>query len=164
MAGKKSVNHDDDAAAIKVLQRLARAGEGASVTAADVRVVAQAIDRWAAAGIGDGAVDLTEKDILFEALMARIDGWQRHRAGSRVFLAAVMRDPCLWSVAGPMMAAAMGRVAVLVGGKPGDPIKTLLIAGCYLAALRVWMNDNTPDCAATMHELDRRLGQMAIVS
>lgn len=109
------------------------------------------------------------KDQLFEVLMARFDILQADRAGYTALIDGVFADPCAVTASARPLLASMARVVRAARGqglgatnrRVFDTPKVIIISIVYLAVLRVWLNDQSPDLTATMAALDRRLGQAA---
>ncbi len=103
------------------------------------------------------------RDRLFDVLMRRFDALKPHREalGNIVFDQA--RDPvsalCGLGRLERSMAAMLEAARLSAGGLRGLlRAKTLGLA--YLAALRVFLRDDSADLAATMAALDRSLGRL----
>ena len=101
------------------------------------------------------------RDRLFDVLMRRFDALGPHRAalGNIVFDQA--RDPlsafCSLCQLRASLACMLEAAQLSAEGLRGAVrIKALGLA--YLATLRVWLRDETPDRAVTMAALDRQLG------
>ncbi len=98
-------------------------------------------------------------DRLFDMLMRRIDVLEPFRPGLRVLarngiaiMAAPAMAPGLFRSMGWMLeAAGLGR-----GGMVGV-LQRRGLATVWLATLRVWLEDDSPDRSATMAALDRNL-------
>jgi AcrR family transcriptional regulator len=118
------------------------------------------IDEAALAGCEAGDIDQPLKDRLFDILMRRFDAMGPHRAALRVIARDLSRDPggavraaCGLTCSMKTMLEASG---VATGGVSGL-IQVKGMAAIYLAAMRIWFNDESDDHAATMAALDRRL-------
>ena len=118
------------------------------------------IDEAALAGCEAGDIDQPLKDRLFDILMRRFDAMGPHRAALRVIARDLSRDPggavraaCGLTCSMKTMLEASG---VATGGISGL-IQVKGMAAIYLAAMRIWFNDESDDHAATMAALDRRL-------
>ena len=112
--------------------------------------------------VGTPAADAV-KDRLFEAVMARFDALAPHKPAIRALMRELPADPAAlagflhhglrrgldWTLA----------AAGLDGGGIAGLLRRKLIGGIYLDTLRVWLKDDSPDLAATMAHLDKRLGQ-----
>ncbi|MBS4046309.1 MAG: TetR family transcriptional regulator [Alphaproteobacteria bacterium] len=114
--------------------------------------------------LADGPADAAAvKDRLFEAIMARFDALNPHKAAIRVMMRELPGDPVALAcfLSGGLrqglnwMLAAAGLDA---GGLSGI-VRRKLLGGIYLDTLRVWLKDDGADMATTMAHLDKRLGQ-----
>lgn len=128
---------------------------------------ARRIDAAMLAALGDSGAAPTEpnaiKDRLFEAIMARIDALTPHKAAIRVLVRELPGDPAALAV---FLCGGLRRgldwtlaAADLDAGGVAGMVRRKLIGGIYLDTLRVWLKDDSPDLAATMAHLDKRLGQ-----
>lgn len=111
----------------------------------------------AAAEIRD---DDRPRDRLFDAVMRRFDHMAPYREGLRSVLRDLPADPLAALCAGPALARSMRWTLETAGldttGIAGIArVKALCLA--YLAAVAVWVGDDTPDQARTMARLDRAL-------
>ncbi len=101
------------------------------------------------------------RDRLFEVLMRRFDALKPHREalGNMVFDTA--RDPlsalCGLGRMERSMAAMLEAARLSAGGLRGQ-LRAKVLGLAYLATLRVFLRDDSPDLAATMAALDRNLG------
>jgi AcrR family transcriptional regulator len=104
--------------------------------------------------------DETPRDRLFDVAMRRFDAMQPHRAGILAIMKAMPSDPrhLLQGVLHlPRVAASMLEVAGISASGPVGLLKVKGLLLIYLAVLRVWLSDDTPDMAKTMAALDRYL-------
>lgn len=129
--------------------------KGAILTALSARA-----DRAMLEAIGPFDPDDTVRDRLFEILMARIDALEPHRDAMRVILREVPGDP----TAALPLACALDRTmewALDVAGAHASGLRGLVrrkgLAAVWLATLRAWDKDDTPDRARTMAALDKAL-------
>jgi len=102
------------------------------------------------------------RDILFDLLMDRFDTLNQHRAALLSILAAYKTDPKEPLLALPYLGRSMAWMLEAAGIDTGGWKGAARIAGLsavYLAALRVWMNDNSSDLAKTMAALDKNLSR-----
>lgn len=118
------------------------------------------IDQETLRNLGEGALEGTVKDRLFEVLMARFDVLQDHRPGIVALLSDLLCDPLTLGVSLPHLGRSMVWMLEAAG------VETTGWAGCarvvglvavYLKTLQVWKEDASPDLSATMAELDRAL-------
>src|SRR5690606_39558817 len=101
-------------------------------------------------------------DRLFEALMARIDALSTHRDGMRAVLRGVPLDPPSALAALPLIGRSMARTLQAAGESPLPPLGPVKIKGLslvWLATLRAWLRDDSPDLAVTMKALDSALAR-----
>jgi AcrR family transcriptional regulator len=120
------------------------------------------LDVAALAGSEASDLDQPVKDRLFDVLMRRFDAMKPHRAALRVIARDVMRDPGSALRAGCGLTCSMKVMlegsGVAAGGAPGL-LRAKGLAAIYLAAMRVWLDDETGDSSATMAALDTRLAK-----
>lgn len=106
--------------------------------------------------------EMSPRERVFEAIMRRLDALEAYRPG----LAALRRDP--WArlaFGGRALCAADRTAARLVAMAEFGPGARACLARRGLALLyarvfAVWLDDGSADRAATLAELDRRLGQL----
>jgi AcrR family transcriptional regulator len=118
------------------------------------------IDEAVLAAPPEGEPDERPRDRVFDLLMRRFDALQPYRAALDVLARDLPTDPlaALAAAAGLLrsmrwMLEAAGISAEGLGGA----VAVKLTAAAYLATLRVWRRDESPDLAPTMAALDRRL-------
>lgn len=110
-----------------------------------------------------GEVDGSVRDNLFELVMRRLEAMQFFRPGILAVVEAVKHEPViLFRMAGTFHEA-LGHVLDMAGLEP-SPLRRIGFAPVALAVFRVWCEDESDDLAATMAELDRRLGQLERVA
>jgi AcrR family transcriptional regulator len=109
---------------------------------------------------GPAAAEDSPRDRLFEILMRRFDALQADRSGMVAILRGLPMDPLAALAAAPALARSVAWVLEAAGlsaqGIVGL-VRINAIALVYLAALRVWLNDDSPDMARTMAMVDRGL-------
>jgi AcrR family transcriptional regulator len=123
------------------------------------------IDRaMLAGGAGEGE---SPRERLFDLLMRRFEALKPHRAAVEAILSGAGADPIaalcgakrlLRSMAWTLEAAGIPASGILGRARAKG------LAALYLATLRVWLGDETPDLSRTMAALDkglRRLQQVA---
>jgi ubiquinone biosynthesis protein COQ9 len=103
----------------------------------------------------------TVRDRIFDVLMRRIDAMQPHRAGILRLFEDLRRDPLLALAllgAVPRSMAWMLEAAE-VPVPPGalGLLRVQGLTGVWLATVRAWTQDDSPDLGATMAALDRAL-------
>ncbi|HEV2334280.1 MAG TPA: TetR family transcriptional regulator [Stellaceae bacterium] len=100
------------------------------------------------------------RDRLFDLLMRRFDALRPYRAALEMLGRELATDPpaalgagarLLCSIAWMLEAAGISTAGL------GGIVALKLTAAVYLATLRVWLRDDSPDLAPTMAALDRRL-------
>ena len=103
------------------------------------------------------------KDRLFEAVMARFDALNPHKAAIRVLMRELPADPvalaCFLNRGLRQGLDWMLAAADLDAGGIAGAVRRNLLGGIYLDTLRVWLKDDGADMAATMAHLDKRLEQ-----
>lgn len=120
------------------------------------------VDAGMRESLDDDARDpaLPVKDRLFEALMARLDVLAGHRDGMRAVLRGLPLDPASALASLPLLGRAMARTLEAVGESARPPLGPLKVKGLslvWLATLRAWIRDDSPDMAVTMKALDSAL-------
>jgi AcrR family transcriptional regulator len=102
----------------------------------------------------------TARDRLFEVLMRRFDALANHRDAISRIAADLPRDPLAAIEIAPAFFRSM-RWMLEAASIPSTGIKGCLdmkgLAVVWLATLRVWLADDSPDRARTMAALDRNL-------
>jgi AcrR family transcriptional regulator len=131
--------------------------------AAVLRRLGQRLD---VAMLGVGPVELAEmspRERLFELLMRRFDALAAYRPALRAMARERIVDPelCAASLCNLQRAAgwlvdASGRRATGLGAV----LARQAVLMVYARTFKVWLDDDSPDRAATLAELDRRLGQL----
>lgn len=103
------------------------------------------------------------KDRLFEAVMARFDALNSHKAAIRVLMRELPGDPvalaCFLSRGLRQGLDWMLAAAELDAGGLSGAVRRKILGGIYLDTLRVWLKDDGADMATTMAHLDKRLEQ-----
>lgn len=119
------------------------------------------IDREAARGAGRIDEDGKPRDRLFEALMARFDALQEHRAGILAVSEETRRDPALARQILPAQWQSMQKILKLAHlAREKDPRGALMAAGLlgiYYWSFCCWQKDHSADMSKTMAGLDRAL-------
>jgi len=124
----------------------------AAVIAGFVRQVNEAV-------LGGNEAEGAPREKLFELIMRRFDALRPHRAALRSILRDSVGDPA--ALCGlprflNAMAWMLEAAGISVAGWRG-PGLVLALAGCYAAAFRIFLGDDSDDLAKTMAELDKRL-------
>lgn len=119
------------------------------------RVMDQAVLAGTIPGQGGSA-----RDRIFDVLMRRLDAMQPHRAGILRLFEDMRRDPALALALAPHIGVAMRWMleAAEVEAKSCEArLLALGLAGVWLATIRAWARDDSPDMGATMAALDSAL-------
>jgi AcrR family transcriptional regulator len=118
------------------------------------------IDRRMLAGAIAGDTDDKPRDRLFDIIMERFDALLPYRDGVRRITRELAFDP----LSGLTMAAAAPRTlswmftgARIAADGPAMPFKLAVLGGVYLAAFRVWLDEESQDLSKTMATLDKQL-------
>jgi AcrR family transcriptional regulator len=108
----------------------------------------------------DSAPDERPRDRVFDLLMRRFDALTPHRAAIERLSRDLPADPLAALAAGAGLLRSM-RWMLEAAGIPGEGLAGIvavkLTAAAYLATMRTWLRDDSPDLAPTMAALDRRL-------
>ena len=100
------------------------------------------------------------RDRIFDVLMRRLDAMQPHREGILRLFEDMRRDPALALALAPHIGIAMRWMleAAEVEAKSCEArLLALGLAGVWLATIRAWVGDDSPDMGATMAALDSAL-------
>lgn len=100
------------------------------------------------------------RDRIFDVLMRRLDAMQPHREGILRLFEDMRRDPALALALAPHIGIAMRWMleAAEVEAKSCEArLLALGLAGVWLATIRAWAGDDSPDMGATMAALDSAL-------
>lgn len=117
------------------------------------------VDRAMAAAVSSDASESVH-DRLHDVLMCRIEALQPHRAGILRFAEELRRDPLLLLALTPRMMRSMRAVMEAAGLDAGGllaPLRLKGMLGVWLAVLRAWRDDESPDLGHTMAEADKAL-------
>lgn len=112
-----------------------------------------------AADLGFEAED-TPRDRLFELLMNRFEVLGRHRSAVGELMRAMLGDPVSVMRLSPAVLSGTGSILDAAGISANGPFGCLRAKGLlavWLATLRVWLEDDSPDLSRTMAVLDRHL-------
>ncbi|MCA3362550.1 MAG: TetR family transcriptional regulator [Roseomonas sp.] len=102
----------------------------------------------------------TARDRIFDVLMRRLDAMQPHREGILRLFDDMRRDPAIALALAPHIGIAMRWMleAAEVEAKSCEArLLALGLAGVWLATIRAWARDDSPDMGATMAALDSAL-------
>jgi len=108
----------------------------------------------------DSEPDERPRDRVFDLLMRRFDALRPHRDALEALGRELPTDPLAALAAGAGLLRSMRwmlEAAGISGEGLGGALAVKLTAAAYLATLRVWLRDESPDLAPTMAALDRRL-------
>lgn len=106
--------------------------------------------------------DMTPRERMFELIMRRLDAMAPYKEGLRALARASRRQPDVLLAAccnldrlgRRLLDAAAGEQPPVLAGLARRAAQLV-----YLCTLRVWLDDDSPDMARTLAELDRRLQQ-----
>jgi AcrR family transcriptional regulator len=105
---------------------------------------------------------MTPRERVFELVMRRFDAMAPYKPGLRVLARAAPCEPGLVCAAACNLDR-LGRwlldAAGTTDGRLLDAVARRLLAAIYVRAFHVWLDDDSPDLARTLAELDRRLQQ-----
>lgn len=102
----------------------------------------------------------TPRDRLFEVLMSRFEALAPHRQGVAGLVRDLPGDPLSGLLLAPTLLTSMATMleaAGIAGFGPFGLLRAQGLAAVWLATLRVWLDDETPDQSRTMAALDRNL-------
>ena len=105
---------------------------------------------------------MSVRERLFELIMRRLDAMADYKPGLRMLARRAGCEPTLLAAACCNLDRLSRRLLDAAGAKRGRVLALLarrVIGAVYLSTLRVWLDDDTPDMARTLAELDRRLQQ-----
>jgi AcrR family transcriptional regulator len=118
------------------------------------------VDEAVLAAPPEGEEGEKPRDRVFDLLMRRFDALQPYRGALAVLGRELPTDPLVALATGARLLHAMcwmlEAADIPTGGLRGA-VAVKLTAAAYLATLRTWLRDETPDLAPTMAALDRRL-------
>jgi AcrR family transcriptional regulator len=110
--------------------------------------------------VDDEAPEGNARERLFDVLMRRFDVLDADRDGVKAVVKASACDPLALACGAcglrRSMAAMLEAAGISAGGLAGI-LRVKGLAAVYLAALRAWLGDDSPDRAKTMAALDRAL-------
>jgi AcrR family transcriptional regulator len=125
----------------------------------DEAVLATPFDGEAAAEAAAEA-DERPRDRVFDFLMRRFDALHPYRAALEMLGRELPTDPLAMLGAGAGLLRSIGWTLEAAGISTvglGGIVAVKLTAAAYVATMRVWLRDDSPDLAPTMAALDRRL-------
>jgi ubiquinone biosynthesis protein COQ9 len=102
------------------------------------------------------------RERLFELIMRRLDAMADYREGLRILSRSCGREPRLLVAACCNLDRLSGRLLDAAGVEQGRLLARMarrVLGAVYVSTYRIWLDDDTPDMARTLAELDRRLQQ-----
>ena len=115
------------------------------------------VDAAVVAEHDSGGAEETARDRLFDVLMCRFDALQPYKDGLANILLDQGREPVGLLCGAASLRRSMALMLELAGlstdGLRGA-VRIKGLMGLYLATLRVWLRDDSPDLAKTMASLD----------
>jgi AcrR family transcriptional regulator len=108
----------------------------------------------------EAEADERARDRIFDLLMRRFDALHPYRDALNVLGRELPTDPAAALAGGAGLLRSIAWMLEAAGISTdgfGGLIAVKLTTAAYLATLRVWLRDDTPDLAPTMAALDRRL-------
>jgi AcrR family transcriptional regulator len=118
------------------------------------------VDEAVLAGTDASLAAEPKRDRLFDLIMRRFDALAPHKEAVRALLYDARHDPLGALAAAPRLLRAMAWM-LEAAGISADGLSGLLrvqaLTAVYLATLRVWLQDDSPDLSRTMSALDRNL-------
>jgi AcrR family transcriptional regulator len=118
------------------------------------------IDETVLAARLESEADERPRDRVFDLLMRRFDALRPCREALEVLGRELPTDPIAALGAGVGLMRSIGWMLEAAGISTtglGGIVAVKLTAAAYVATLRVWLRDDSPDLAPTMAALDRRL-------
>lgn len=100
------------------------------------------------------------RDRIFDVLMRRLDAMQPHRAGILRLFEDMRRDPAIALALAPHIGVAMRWMleAAEIEAKSCEArLLAFGLSGVWLATIRAWARDDSPDMGSTMAALDSAL-------
>jgi len=100
------------------------------------------------------------RDRVFDVLMRRLDAMQLHREGILRLFEDMRRDPALALALAPHIGIAMRwmlEAAEIEAKSCQARLLAMGLAGVWLATIRAWVRDDSPDMGSTMAALDSAL-------
>lgn len=102
----------------------------------------------------------TARDRIFDVLMRRLDAMQPHRGGILRLFEDMRRDPALALALAPHIGIAMRwmlEAAEIEAQSCQARLLAMGLGAVWLATIRAWARDDSPDMGATMAALDSAL-------
>lgn len=118
------------------------------------------VDGAVLAGTDAGLAAEPRRDRLFDLLMRRFEALSPYKDGLRAIAYDAQRDPLAALAATPRLLRAMAWM-LEAADIPADGLvglaRTKILTAVYLATMRTWLRDDSPDLSPTMAALDRNL-------
>jgi AcrR family transcriptional regulator len=124
---------------------------------------ARHVDRTVLLTVDDDPPEGAARERLFDLLMRRLDVLEANRDGVKALVRDGARDPLALVCGICALRRSMATMLEAAGLSAGGLIGLLRVKGlsvAYLAALRAWLGDESPDKAQTMAALDRALKRL----
>lgn len=125
-----------------------------------VEALVRRIDEAVLAQLGSEDKAEPPRDRLFDVLMMRFEALVPYREAVATLLNEAPREPLSAACALPQLDRSMAwmleAAGIAAAGLRGR-LRAMGLATVYLATLRVWLNDDSPDLARTMASLDANL-------
>jgi AcrR family transcriptional regulator len=118
------------------------------------------IDAAVLAGQDEEDRDGSARDRLFDVIMRRFDALAPAKAAVGSIVCDMVRDPVIGLCGMPSLAQSMAcmlEAADLSTSGLRGALRIKALSAIYLAAMRVWLRDESPDLSQTMACLDRYL-------
>lgn len=125
--------------------------------------LARHVDHEVLRTVDDDPPEGNARERLFDLLMRRFDVLDRQRDGVRAVVRQGLRDPVALICGACALRRSMAVMLEAAGISSTGLLGTLRIKGlaaAYLAAMRAWLGDDSPDKARTMAALDRALARL----
>ncbi|MGB0718880.1 MAG: TetR family transcriptional regulator [Bdellovibrionales bacterium] len=120
------------------------------------------LDQAALDGAGQGDIDASPRDRLFDVLMERFEALNDYRDGIVSVLQSFRCDPKQAVISCPHVCRSMAWMLEAAGEDTNGikgAVKVAGLTGVYLKVLRVWAADDSSDLGKTMAALDKELAR-----
>ncbi len=121
------------------------------------------IDDQVLAGLDPADSELPIRDRLFDLLMRRFEALEPWKPGLVRLTHELPRDPMLLLLAGLRVERSMCWTLEAAGLSASGILGRLrakVLLGVYLAGLKTWLTDDSPDLSKTLAALDKAIGQV----
>jgi len=125
------------------------------------------LDRVVMEDVSFGESDMSEREKIFDILMARFDALNENRAAVISILESFRTDPKQMIISLPHLGRSMGRTLELAGVESDGgvgAIKVTGLIGVYLYVVNAWKEDESADMAKTMAALDKALDKVEMAA